>query len=82
MQGIKPTMGTTQLWKPLLRLNNLTSHYEMRNVFLFSDGHISDEVSTLSLIKDGKLRIFTFGIRYIFWYHICTVILKRIFYCK
>lgn len=66
-------MGATQLWKPFLRLNDLTSHDEMRNVFLFSDGHISDEVSTLSLVKDGKLRIFTFGVRYILCFDVMYI---------
>ncbi|XP_057306524.1 protein mono-ADP-ribosyltransferase PARP4-like isoform X2 [Hydractinia symbiolongicarpus] len=60
---LKPSLGATHLWKPLSILQYLASAESPKNVFLFSDGHISDEVTTLASIQNNNknIRMFTFG---------------------
>ena len=60
-------MGGTHLWKALKMIHLLSSPDKPKNVFLFSDGHISDDVSTLASIKkyQQNVRMFTFGVRYV-----------------
>lgn len=60
-------MGATHLWKPLKMIQMLTSGEQPRNIFLFSDGHITDESQTIASIQkhQQKLRLFTFGLRWV-----------------
>ncbi|XP_057306534.1 protein mono-ADP-ribosyltransferase PARP4-like isoform X3 [Hydractinia symbiolongicarpus] len=64
LKVLKPSLGGTHLWKPLSILQHLGSELSPKNVFLFSDGHISDEETTLASIKSNNknIRMFTFGL--------------------
>ncbi|XP_065649889.1 protein mono-ADP-ribosyltransferase PARP4 isoform X11 [Hydra vulgaris] len=61
---LKNCNGGTHLWSVLKMIEMLSCESTMKNVFLFSDGHISDEISTLARMRDLKknVRLFTFGV--------------------
>ncbi|XP_043929229.1 protein mono-ADP-ribosyltransferase PARP4 isoform X2 [Protopterus annectens] len=63
IENAKPTMGNTDLWRPLRMLNLLPPSKGIRNILLISDGYIQNESLTLKLIKNVKhSRIFCCGI--------------------
>ena len=75
-QSLQPNRGATHLWKPLRAIHMLSCVTRPKNVFLFSDGHISDEVSTLAMIQkyQQSVRLFTFGLRFVYpWERILYV---------
>ncbi len=68
-------MGTTDVWKPLHSLFLLSDHTQKvgasdtstlppRSIFLISDGHMSEESSTIAAIQRGikQSRLFTLGV--------------------
>jgi poly [ADP-ribose] polymerase len=72
-----PNMGSTDVWRPLRALQLLsetsptssslpgeTTSLPPRSVFLVSDGHVTDEGATLSVIRQAlrNCRLFTFGV--------------------
>nr|XP_047129288.1 protein mono-ADP-ribosyltransferase PARP4 isoform X3 [Hydra vulgaris] len=61
---LKNCNGGTHLWSVLKMIEMLSCESTMKNVFLFSDGHIFDEISTLARIRNLKknVRLFTFGV--------------------
>ena len=70
MQSARATLGSTDFWRPL-RSFILMAPFDVsdefsppRNIFVFSDGHISEEVTTLEAIRKGArhTRVFTFGV--------------------
>ena len=79
LQACTPNLGSTDVWRPLhaLQLLSDTSHTHStslpgdtttlppRSLFLISDGHVTEEGSTLTAIKQGlkHFRLFTFGVR-------------------
>lgn len=77
IQKSQANMGSTDLWKPLHSLQLLSSVNDgsgsinanntlpPKSVFVVSDGHMTEEMPTLTAIRDGlkTSRIFTFGVR-------------------
>ncbi|XP_062507413.1 protein mono-ADP-ribosyltransferase PARP4-like isoform X2 [Corticium candelabrum] len=70
IRSSKATLGSTDVWRPL-RSFMLTAPSDSndaatlpRNVFVFSDGHISEEEATLECIRKSchLTRVFTFGV--------------------
>jgi poly [ADP-ribose] polymerase len=66
MQSARAILGSTDFWRPL-RSFILTAPCDIsspRNIFVFSDGHISEEAATLEAIRKGSrhTRVFTFGV--------------------
>ncbi|ELR19183.1 ubiquitin domain containing protein [Acanthamoeba castellanii str. Neff] len=61
---MRPNFGGTELWQPLRSLF-LMAHEERtpRNVFIFSDGHPTNQESLVELIKQNAAhtRVFSFG---------------------
>ena len=67
-QAQSATKGSTDLWQvlhTLYLLPPMTGPDHPRNVFLISDGHVTEEAATLDLIHKNARnnRIFTFGVR-------------------
>ena len=82
-QSLQPNRGATHLWKPMRAIHMLSCATRPKNVFLFSDGHISDEVSTLAMIQkyQQSVRLFTFGLRFAYLcFEIIYLLWERIFY--
>ncbi|XP_038059035.1 uncharacterized protein LOC119730290 isoform X2 [Patiria miniata] len=63
LQGLSASMGNTDVWRPLRAYFMLKSG-ALRNVFFFSDGHVSNEDATLDAVRRNcrHTRVFTFGI--------------------
>ncbi|XP_032219397.2 protein mono-ADP-ribosyltransferase PARP4 isoform X2 [Nematostella vectensis] len=67
VKSVKAVKGSTDLWRVLRSLYllrcNSTADYPS-NVFLFTDGHVTEESTTLAYIRDIRLRtrVFTFGV--------------------
>ena len=72
-QGATATMGSTDVWRPLRSLLLLSSGAAAstdsstlppRNVFLVTDGHMTEEQPTLQAIRQAvhTTRLFTFGV--------------------
>ena len=63
--GIRANKGGTDLWRVLRKIHLLVDDKRNHplNLFLFSDGHISEEVLTRSAIRKfaTAVRLFTFG---------------------
>ncbi|XP_030058252.1 protein mono-ADP-ribosyltransferase PARP4 [Microcaecilia unicolor] len=59
-----PTMGNTDLWKPLRSLSLLAPSDRLRNILLISDGHIQNESLTFQIIKKSikHTRLFACGV--------------------
>ena len=66
-QSCKPDEGNTDAWRALGCLSALASLDRVWNVFLISDGHITNKAATYVTAKTTKnnCRIFTFGVRYV-----------------
>ncbi|CAH3018315.1 unnamed protein product, partial [Porites evermanni] len=67
VQFLSATKGSTELWRVLQKLSLLpavSSADHPRNLFLISDGHVTEEETTLSLIHKNYRsdRLFTFGV--------------------
>ncbi|XP_065826671.1 protein mono-ADP-ribosyltransferase PARP4-like isoform X4 [Oscarella lobularis] len=64
----QPSLGNTDFWRPYRSLYVTApprdSQSTPRNVFLFSDGHVNEEESTLIALKKGaqRCRLFAFGV--------------------
>ncbi|XP_065907674.1 protein mono-ADP-ribosyltransferase PARP4-like isoform X2 [Dysidea avara] len=72
IQDATATMGSTDVWRPLRSLLLLSSGsgadsstLPSRNVFLVTDGHMTEEQPTLQAIRQAvhTTRVFTFGVR-------------------
>lgn len=77
-QQCTAVLGSTDLWRPLRSLQLLsdgdpppvsrgdTTTLPPRSVFIVSDGHITEEEPTLSIIRQGcrESRVFTIGVRW------------------
>ncbi|XP_065907660.1 protein mono-ADP-ribosyltransferase PARP4-like isoform X4 [Dysidea avara] len=72
MQDATATMGSTDVWRPLRSLLLLSSGsgadsstLPPRNVFLVTNGHMTEEQPTLQAIRQAvhTTRVFTFGVR-------------------
>ena len=66
-QSLSATKGSTELWRVLQKLSLLpavSSADHPRNLFLISDGHVTEEETSLSLIHKNYRsdRLFTFGV--------------------
>ena len=71
-QEATATMGSTDVWRPLRSLLLLSSGAATvdsstlppRNVFLVTDGHMTEEQPTLQAIRQAvhTTRLFTFGV--------------------
>ncbi|XP_033635285.1 protein mono-ADP-ribosyltransferase PARP4-like isoform X2 [Asterias rubens] len=63
IQGLSATMGNTDVWRPLKAYFMLKTG-QLRNIFLISDGHVSNEEATLETVRKNcrHTRVFTFGI--------------------
>ena len=71
-QEATATMGSTDVWRPLRSLFLLSSGTAAtdsstlppRNVFLVTDGHMTEEQPTLQAIRQAvhTTRLFTFGV--------------------
>ena len=63
--GIRANKGGTDLWRVLRKIHLLVDGKRSHplNLFLFSDGHISEEILTRATIRKfaAKVRFFTFG---------------------
>jgi len=58
-------IGSTDVWRPLKSLYLLKRDLELpRNIFLFSDGHVSQEDVVLGLVRENveHSRVFTFAV--------------------
>ncbi|XP_078513194.1 protein mono-ADP-ribosyltransferase PARP4 isoform X3 [Lissotriton helveticus] len=64
IKSAKPTMGNTDLWKPLHSLSLLPPSKGRRNILLISDGHIQNESRTFQIVKNNvkHTRLFTCGV--------------------
>ena len=73
MQEATATMGSTDVWRPLRSLLLLSSGTTAtvdsstlppHNVFLVTDGHMTEEQPTLQAIRQAvhTTRLFTFGV--------------------
>ena len=67
IQSLTATRGSTELWRVLQKLYlvpTLSTADHPRNLFLISDGHVTEEVTTLDLIRRHYQsdRLFTFGV--------------------
>ena len=73
IQEATATMGSTDVWRPLRSLLLLSSGTTAtvdfstlppRNVFLVTDGHMTEEQPTLQAIRQAvhTTRLFTFGV--------------------
>ena len=66
-QTLSASKGSTELWRALSALYLLDgtgSHSNPRNLFVISDGHVTEEANTLALIRghcQGN-RVFTLGV--------------------
>lgn len=60
-------MGNTEVIRPLSSLFLVCPEDSVQNLFLVSDGHVSNEQTTLDAIRrnSGRSRIFTFGVGYV-----------------
>ena len=70
LQALQPTQGNTEAWRPLHVANLLSATSAggaTSNVFLISDGHLSNESATLREVRKagGNVRVFTLGIGYV-----------------
>ena len=66
-QSLTATRGSTELWRVLQKLYlvpTLSTADHPRNLFLISDGHVTEEDTTLDLIRRHyhSDRLFTFGV--------------------
>lgn len=63
--GLTPTLGSTTLWRPLhsIYLLSRSTASCRRSVFVFSDGHVTDEQALFDLAKANRdtTQLFTFG---------------------
>ncbi|XP_078337991.1 uncharacterized protein LOC111100311 isoform X3 [Crassostrea virginica] len=64
IQKLQATQGNTELCRPLNSYYLLKPESSTRNIFLFSDGHINNEETTLAKISQNfqHTRVFTMGI--------------------
>lgn len=64
IERMRPNLGGTELWQPLRSLF-LLAHEDRnpRNIFIFSDGHPTNQESLIELIKSNSAhtRVFSFG---------------------
>lgn len=66
-QSLKANKGSTELWRVLQKLSLLpaiSTADHPRNLFLISDGHVTEEETLLNFIRKNCQcdRIFTFGV--------------------
>ena len=65
-QSSQADMGGSEAWRPLRREQLLSDVDQTwpRNVFLFSDGFLSEELSLLAAVSQTSrhVRVFTFGV--------------------
>lgn len=67
VESLTADKGSTELWRVLQKLYmlpTLSTADHPRNIFLISDGHVTEEETTLSLIRSHcqSDRLFTFGV--------------------
>lgn len=67
IQSLTATRGSTELWRVLQKLYlvpALSTADHPRNLFLISDGHVTEEDTTRDLIRSHYQsdRLFTFGV--------------------
>lgn len=79
IQKLKASYGGTDLWRPLKSLYALSHTNKPRQIFLFSDGHVTDLDYTLEIVAENSkhTRMFTFGVGDTCSRHVIRTMAKR-----